>query len=226
MANNIDPSWKAIIKWGGFSLIIAAIILILFVVGIGAFQVELPLVANQVLEDPVIPTSLFLMSVFGEFLLFPGMLALYFTLRDDDRVKMLMAVATGTFSVVMFMASRGLIISLSGISVKYLATTDPNMRAAYLAAATLAERAQNVYSTMALIFLSLAAILIGLVMLKGKIFSKPIAYIAILSGIFSILTPFQVNLGFPILISFIGLVLMLVWQLLVGIKLYRLGKES
>jgi hypothetical protein len=136
---------------------------------------------------------------------------------------MLMAAAIGTFSVVMFLASRGLIISLAQVSGRYLDTTDPTMKAALLASAQVAERTQNVYATMALIFLSLASILVGLVMLKGKTFSKPISYIVILSGIFTILTPFAVNLGIPIAISIIGLILMLIWQVLVGIQLYKLG---
>jgi hypothetical protein len=219
----VDPSWTGIIKWGGLSLFIAGVIVIVFVISVGVFQVTLPLDVEKVLEDPFVPTSLFIMTLVGEFLLFPGFLALYFTLRDDDRVKMFMATALGTFSVVMFFASRGLIISLGQISGRYLDTTDPTMKAAYLAAAEIAERTQNVYSTMALIFLSLASILVGLVMLKGKTFSKPISYIVILSGVFSIFTPFAVNLGIPIVISLIGLILMLIWQVLVGIRLYKLG---
>lgn len=222
----IDTSSKGIIKWGGFSLFIAGVILIIFLIGINTFQVTLPLNAKEVLDAPFVPTSLFTITLMGEILLFPGFLALYFTLRDDDKVKSFMATAIGTFSVVMFLASRGLIISLSGISGRYLSTTDPNMRAAYLAAAELAERTQNVYSTLALIFLSLASILVGLVMLRGKTFSKRISYIVILSGIFTILTPFQVNLGLPLVISLIGLVLMLIWQFLVGIQLYKLGNKG
>jgi len=220
---NIDPSWTGVIKWGGLSLFIAGVIVIVFVISVGVFQVTLPLDVKEVLENPFVPTSLFVMTLVGEFLLFPGFLALYFTLRDDDRAKMFLATALGTFSVVMFFASRGLIISLGQVSGRYLDTTDPTMKAAYLAAAEMAERTQNVYSTMALIFLSLASILVGLVMLKGKTFSKPISYIVILSGVFSIFTPFAVNLGIPIAISLIGLILMLIWQVLVGIRLYKLG---
>jgi hypothetical protein len=220
---DIDPSWKGMIKWGGLSLFLAGVIVIVFIISVGVFQVTLPLDVKAVLEDPFVPTSLFTMTLVGEFLLFPGFLALYFTLREDDRVKVFLATALGTFAVVMFLASRGLIISLGQVSGRYLATTDPTMKAAYLASAEIAERTQNVYSTLALIFLSLAAILTGLVMSKGKLFSKPMSYIVILSGVFTIFTPFAVNLGIPIVISLIGLVLMLIWQVLVGIRLYKLG---
>jgi|GEM_PF-1525425 len=222
---NIDPSWQSVIRWGGLSLFIAGVIVIVFVISVGVFQVTLPLNVEEVLRDPFVPTSLFVITLVGEVLLFPGFLALYFTLRDDDRLKMFMATTLGAFSVIMFLASRGLIISLGQVSGRYLNTTDPTMKAAYLAAAEVAERTQNVYSTIALIFLSLAAILVGLVMLKGKIFSKPISYIVILSGVFTIFTPFAVNLGIPLVISLIGLGLMLIWQITVGIQLYKLGKE-
>jgi hypothetical protein len=223
---NIDSSWQGVIKWGGLSLFIAGVIVIVFVISVGVFQVTLPLDVEAVLEDPFVPTSLFVMTLVGELLLFPGFLALYFTLRDDDRGKMFMATALGAFSVVMFLASRGLIISLGQISGRYLDTTDPTLKAAYLASAQMAERTQNVYATMALIFLSLASILIGYVMLKGKTFSKLISYIVILSGVFTIFTPFAVNLGIPIVISLIGLILMLIWQILVGLQLYRLGQNE
>jgi len=221
---NIDPSWKGVVKWGGLSLFIAGVIVIVFVISVGVFQVTLPLDVEEVLEDPFVPTSLFVMTLVGELLLFPGFLALYFTLWADDGAKMFMATAVATFSVVMFLVSRGLIISLSQVSGRYLATTDPTMKAAYLASAEMAERTQNVYSTIALIFLSLASILVGLVMLKGKIFSKPMSYIVILAGVFSIFTPFAVNLGIPLVISLIGLILMLIWQVLVGIRLFKLGQ--
>ena len=52
---------------------------------------------------------------------------------------------------------------------------------------------------------------------------KILSYIVILSGVFSIFAPFAVNLGIPIVISLIGLILMLIWQVLVGIQLYKLG---
>ena len=104
--------------------------------------------------------------------------------------------------------------------------TSVSEKTAYLATAELALETADAYSTLALIFLSLASIFIGHVMLKSNIFTKRISYIVVLSGIFSILTPFQVNLGLPLVISLIGLVLMLIWQFLVGIQLYKLGKDD
>ena len=76
---NVDPSWTGVVKWGGLSLFIAGVIVIVFVISVGVFQVALPLDVEKVLNDPFVPTSLFVMTLVGEFLLFPGFLALYFT---------------------------------------------------------------------------------------------------------------------------------------------------
>lgn len=219
----IDPSWKGLIKWGGFSLFCAGVIVIIFIVGLGAFDVELPLDPIRTLENPIIPTILFLITLFGEFLLFPGFLALYLTLKKYDKVKMLMATVMCALSVVMFFVSRGLIFTMSKIDSSYKDAIDSGM---YVVAAEVALKAQDVYSTIALILLSLASIFVGIVILKSKFFSIVIGYIVIFSGLFSIITPFAVNLGIPLFISLIGLVLMLIWQVYVGVRLFQLGNNT
>jgi cellulose synthase/poly-beta-1,6-N-acetylglucosamine synthase-like glycosyltransferase len=98
------------------------------------------------------------------------------------------------------------------------------MKAAYLASAELAIETQNMYATMGLTLLSVASIMIGLVMLKG-VFGKHIGYVAIVAGVLSLFSPFGVMLGIPVIIPFIGLVLMAVWQIVVGAKLYKLSKD-
>lgn len=98
------------------------------------------------------------------------------------------------------------------------------MKAAYLASAELAIETQNIYAMMALILLFVAYIIIGLVMLKG-VFGKRIGYLVIVAGILTLFSPFGVILEVPIIIPFIGLVLTAIWQLVVGAKLYKLGKD-
>jgi hypothetical protein len=78
---------------------------------------------------------------------------------------------------------------------------------------------------MALVLLCVASIIIGLVMLKG-LFSKRIGYLVIVAGIWTLFTPFGVILlEIPIIIPLTGLILTAIWQLVVGAKLYRLGKD-
>jgi hypothetical protein len=221
-AFNIDPSWKGVIKWGGLSLLVAGIVLVLFVLSVLVMQQTLPLPAKEALENPVPPTALFILAAIGELLLLPGGLALYFSLKNVKKSPMFIATALWLIATPMFLASRGLIISLSQISGRYLNTNDELMKAAYLASAELAIETQNIYAAMGLILLSVASIIVGLVMLKG-VFGKRIGYVAIAAGILSLTSPFAVMMGVPIIIPFIGLILMAYWQIVIGVKLYKLG---
>lgn len=219
---NIDPSWKGVIKWGGFSLFVAAFILVIFILWVLISQQSLPLPAEEVLKDPVGPTALFLLAAIGELLLLPGALALYFSLKDVKKTPMLMATGLLAVAVPMFLASRGLSMSLSQISSRYMDTTSETMKATYLASAQLALETANIYATMALSLLCVWSIIIGLVMLKG-VFGKRIGYLIIVAGILTLFAPFGVMLEVPIIIPFFGLVLTAVWQIVVGAKLYKLG---
>ena len=207
---NIDPSWNGVIKWGGLSLFAAAAILVIFLLSALIMQQPLSVSAEGVLEDPVRTTLLFLLAAIGELLLLPGVLALYFSLKDVKKTPMLIATAMWSVAVPMFLASRGLIIALSQISGRYMETTSETMKAAYLASAELALETFNIYAMMGLILLGVASIIIGVVMLKG-VFGK-IGYLVIAAGIITLFPP-------------LALALMAIWQLVVGIKLYKLGKD-
>jgi len=161
-----DPSWKGVIKWGGLSLFVSGFVPIIFILSIFITQQTMPVPAKEALENPALPTNLFLLAAIGELLLLPAGLALYFSLKDVKKTPMFMATGLWLLAVPMFLASRGLIISLSQISARYMATTNATMKAAYLASAELALETQNIYAMMGLIFLAVASIIIGLVMLK------------------------------------------------------------
>ncbi|GAI59037.1 unnamed protein product [marine sediment metagenome] len=220
-----DPSWKGVIKWGGLSLFVAGLVPIIFILSIFITQQTMPVPAKEALENPALPTNLFLLAAIGELLLLPAVLALYFSLKDVKKTPMFMATGLWLLAVPMFLASRGLIISLSQISARYMATTNATMKAAYLASAELALETQNIYATMGLIFLAVASIIIGLVMLKG-VFGKRIGYLVIVASIWTIFTPFGVIfMSIPFIIPFMGVILTAVWQIIVGAKLYKLGKD-
>ena len=221
---NIDPSWKGVIKWGGLSLFAAGLIAVIFILSVFITQQTIPVPAGEMLEDPMVPTLLFLFVTIGEILLIPGGLALYFSLKDVKKTPMFIATGFWVVGVPMFLASRGLIISLTQISGRYINTTSETMKAAYMASAELALEIQNIYATMGVtLVLCVAPIIIGIVMLKGG-FGK-IGYLVIAAGILTLFTPFGVILSVPTILPFIGLALTAVWQLVVGIKLYKLGKN-
>jgi len=113
--------------------------------------------------------------------------------------------------------------SLLTLSRFHAATTNDVQRAAYVAAANyasavLASRTEVFYS---IVDLSLAILLIGFVMLKGKgIFSKTTAYLGVAAGIFGI----AATTGFFVSII-INAVLTTLWVLFVGYRLFRLAQK-
>jgi len=88
-----DPSWKGVIKWGGFSLFAAGLYPLTFVLLVSIMRQTLPVPAKEALQAPVIPTVLFAFAAVGEMLLMPGVLGLYFALKEVRRTAMF--VATG-----------------------------------------------------------------------------------------------------------------------------------
>ena len=222
----IDPSWRGVVKWGGLSLLVSGAIAVLFFVLVFATQQTLPVPAEEALEDSLGPTALFTLAVIGEVLLLPSGLALYFSLKGVKKTPMFIATALWVLCVPMFLASRGQIIAISQISSRYLDTTDEAMRASYLASAELALETQNLYAMMGLILLSVASIIIGIVMLKGKeVFGKRIGYVVIGAGAFTLFGAITVIMEVPIIFPIIGVILSAVWQVVVGAKLYKLGKD-
>ncbi len=219
---NVNQTWKNLYKASGLSLFTSALIVIIFVLFVIGTQQTLPLPAEETLEDPVFPIALFIFAVIGEMLLMLGMLGLYSSLKDDNQTSMLFAATLWITAVIMFLVSRGLIITLLSVSDMYISAASESMKTSYLALAEYTIELQNTFATMALILLNAATIIIGWVMLKTKIFGERLGYLTVIAGIYTLFTPFLVIMGFPIL-GFIGLVLSFAWQAFAGFKLYKLG---
>lgn len=219
---SVDQSWKGLYKAGGFSLAAGGVLLFMFVLSKIITQQPLALTPEAVLKNPIPPTISFLIAIIGEVLLMFGFLGLYFSLKDVKKTHMLIATGFGLAAVPMFLASRGQIISLLHISGKYMATTSETLRAAYLVSATFALARENTYATMAMVLLNIAVIIIGFTMLKG-VFGKGIGYLGIVAGIITIFAPTLATMGAPIIIPITGLVLSGIWNIVAGVKLYKLG---
>jgi len=222
---SIDTSWKDMYKVGGFSLFAAGAVLYIYFLLMLTLKVSLPLNAQVVLDNPVPPAILSVLAAVGEFLLLPGVLGLYFALKDINKNYMVIATALGVVAAFMFLVCRGQVIALLPISGNYMATTSEVMKAAYLASADHAIEVGNVFSIMALMFLAVASILIGLVMLKG-VFGKRIGYIVIVAGLLTLFGTFGVLIAPLTILTLFGLILSAVWQIVVGVKLYKLGTEA
>lgn len=219
----LDASWGGVYKASGLALFAGGAILVIFIPSIFIMRVSLPLSAGAVLEDPLPPVLLFCLAAFGEFLLMPGVLGLYLSLKDVQKTNMLIGTAMWLMAIPMFLVSRGQIISLAPISAGFAVTTSQTMKAAYMASAELAIEVANVYSVIALDLLQVGAVIISLVMLKS-VFGKGTAYLVMIAGILTILGTFGVVLEVLTFLTMVGLILTSVWQIVVGVKLYRLGE--
>jgi len=219
-----DRSRQGVIRWGGLSLFLAAALLVIFVAMVAVTGQTLPVPAEEALNDPAQPTRLFAIAALGEFLLMPGALGLFFALRRANHAWALIGAASWFVAVPMFLASRGLIFALVPLSAAYVGADDPAMHSALLASANLALEAQNAYATMALLILSAGSITLGAVMVRGGL-GKPVGYLAIVAGAFSMVSPFAVMMHIPLVFSFAGLALTAIWQLIAGIRLFRIGSS-
>ncbi|UCG02776.1 MAG: hypothetical protein JSW11_02060, partial [Candidatus Heimdallarchaeota archaeon] len=209
---SVDSSWKGMYKASGLSFLVSGAIVIIFLLLVFIFQVQLPLTAQSVLDAPLQPALLFSLAVFGEFLLMPGVLGLYFSLKDVNKNHAFLGTAVWLVAIPMFLISRGQVISLVVISDSYAATKDATMRAAYLATAHFALEVSGVFAVMALASLGVGSVIIGLVMSKG-VFSKRIAYLVIIAGTLIVMGTFGVLLE-PLTIGTpFGLILTGIWQI-------------
>ena len=135
---------------------------------------------------------------------------------------MLIATSLWILAVISFLISRSQIIALGPLSSSYKATASETMRAAYLVSAEYAIELGNVFADLALMFLAVASIIIGFAMMKG-VFSKAISYFVVVAGTLILLGTMGVLLEPLMFLAPVGLILSAIWQILVGIKLYRLG---
>ena len=219
---SFDQSEKGILKAGGLSLFAAGFVVFLFFLALLILQTSPTLTPEMILENPVPPISLYALAAFGELLLMPGVLGLYYSLKSVKKTHMLMATALWLVAVVSFLISRTQIISLLRVSDSYQGTTSEVMKAAYLVSAEHAIEVSNVFSNIALMLLGISSIIIGLVMLKG-VFSRGVSYLVIISGILTLLGAIGVLFEPLAILVLFGLSLGGVWQIISGIKLYKLG---
>ena len=219
---SVDTSWRGVIKAGGLSLLAGGIIFFTFIFSVFIFQVQLPLTAQVFLDNPLPPALLFSLAAIGEFLLMPGVLGIYFSLKEINENQMLLGTAVWISSIPMFLVSRGQVISLVTIAGNYAASADATLRTAYFVTVQLALDLSGVFVTMALVLLGVGGIILGLVMLKG-VFGKRTGYLVVLAGALTVIGTFGVIFEPLTIGTLFGLILNGVWQVLIGIKLIKLG---
>jgi hypothetical protein len=162
-------------------------------------------------------------------------LALYFALRRYNKSYMSLAVAFGFMGLAVYFASNTALSVLS-LSDQYAAATSDAQRSMLLAAgqAIMALNPPGVIypgagNYLSFLLVAVAGLIISLVMLQSAIFGKATAYVGLLASAFDlaccIAIAFQ-PVKSPVcvlLIAAAGLLLM-VWHILIGLRLIRLGR--
>lgn len=230
MVHAVDPDGKWLYRVGGISALVlglAYIITIPLYAHVGAPPSGGEARLKYLALNTTVWWAILGLSVLTDLLFVPVAFSLYLALKGVARSVMLVATAFVGLFIVLDLAvtwpNYATLITLSG---HYAAATNDVQRAAYVAAATYASAvlASSLEAVYSILILSLGILMIGLVMLKG-IFSKSTAYVGVVTGILGIISvagPFFIStLSVTIIITS---VLTTIWVLLVGYRLYRLGK--
>ena len=223
---SVDPDGKSLYRVGGISALaigIAYIIIIPLFAHVGGAPSSGGEAWLKYLEGrTTVWWAILGLSVFTDFLFVPVALSLYLALERVNRNAMLVATAFVGLFVVLDMAVLWTnYASLLTLSALHTAATTDVQRASYVAAAdyasaVLASHTEVFYS---IVDLSLAILIIGFVMLKAKgIFNKTTAYLGLAAGIFGIVS----IAGFFVIII-INALLVTLWLLFVGYRLFKLG---
>jgi hypothetical protein len=162
------------------------------------------------------------LSVLTDLLFVPIGLSLYLALERDGRHRMLVATAfVGLFVVLDLAVTWSNYASLLTLGSAYAAAANDVERSAYVVAAhyPAAVLTSRLFVVYAIVVLSFAILLIGCVMLEGM-FSRITAYLGIITGTLGI-----ISIGGWAVTIIINAMCTTVWVLLVGVRLYRLGRE-
>jgi hypothetical protein len=241
-----DTAWKGLYKVGGAAALIAAVIfrrnldaefMLLRSSGIINIGPTAPpstiidwftLLQNSTLLGL---TLLNLFDIVNYALVGLIFLALFAALRRASESFMTIATVSGFIGITTYFASNQAFAMLS-LSNQYATAASDAQRAMFLAAgqATLAIHQNNSYAGtgiyLSFLLVSVSGLIMSMVMLRSKVFSKGTAYVGILANsiglgyyIFLVLAPAVVFL--PISVSAIFLLL---WYILIARRLFQLGQ--
>ena len=231
MINAVDPDARWSYRTGGISALtlgIGYIVIIVLYVRVGAPPSSVEARLGYLARNTTIWWAIVGLSVLTDLLFVPVALALYAALSDVNRNVMLLATAcVGLFIVLDLAITWTNYAALVTLSSEYAKAASEAQRAAVVTAAAypavvLESRLLFFYNTL---LLSVGILLTGAVMLNG-IFGKSIAYLGVATGILGV-----VSVVGPVFVNVLRATIILtsalttVWLLLVGYRLYRLGRN-
>ena len=157
-------------------------------------------------------------------------LALYVALREADQGRMAIAITFSLLGVGIFLATNNPFSMLS-LSDQYAAATTDTQRTMLLAAgqAVLANTSQRVVGgfNVGLFLVSVAGLIVSSVMLQSSAFSRSTAYVGMLAWTLSLVDYLRQivtqSATIALLVILPNALLLVVWFVLVGRRLYQLG---
>jgi hypothetical protein len=151
------------------------------------------------------------------------LLGLYVALRRSNPSLILIGAGVGLLGAVLMIVSREATFSMFTLSQQHASATSQAERAALEAAGQALLTVYNGTSFSVGYFLSgLAMLLISTVMLRSALFSRLTAVAGIGAGVTGLIPANMGTLGF--VLSFVSLIPLIVWLLLVGRRLLQLAR--
>jgi len=233
LTETIDKSWKGLYRWGGLSALTAGvlyIIALLLALGLG---VPSSATGEGTLKwfsgQTTLAYTWYGLAIAADILLVPALLALYLALKGINKNALLAAAAIGGLALALDLGANLITwTALITLSQNYAAATSDVQRAAFVATADYAVGITSVSATVfSSIIFNIWPFITSLVMLKG-IFSRATAYVGMAGSIvgfaygLTVFVPYSSSLDVLLVLM---IVLLAVWLLLTGNRLYRLGKR-
>jgi Domain of unknown function (DUF4386) len=227
-----DPSWRGLYRTGGVSAVLFVVLTVVSI--LLAFITPQPQSSGGSLMLPDgVATLQYIASNRTVFLLdqilFVGpvvltivvFLALYVALKHLSKSYAAIGAVVGIVGVVLSLVPCSIVGGLVYLSDHYMAATTVAQRVDFATAADSLIAQNNIVSVGGILF-AVGVLVISLAMLKG-VFHKGIAYLGIVTGVVGIICEALRPILGP---GYSIYLILLIWLIAVGWKLYRLGSSS
>jgi len=221
-----DSTWRSLYKAGAFAALLSVVFfpiqIIVFIVNPPPYTVIgwFALFQNNQLVGLL---DLDLLLIVDEVLVILIFLALYAALKRVSESYMVIGTVLGLISAILFITSNPAFAMLS-LSNQFAASGTEAQRTILLAAgqATMATWKGSAFQVGYFIG-SIAPIIISIVMLRSKLFSKATAYLGIISNVIA-LGIYVPTIG--VYISVFSVVFLWAWYILLARRLFQLGQSD
>lgn len=234
---NIYPRWKSLHRIGGIGALIAAALLLIEIIVFAIWPQQTTAIDYFTLFQSNKLMGLmdfYLLEMIAYILFVPIFLSLYVAIRKSNESYMFLAVILAIIGISIFLSTNNS-FSLLSLSNQYTAATTEAQKSILLAAGqtmivNTGQRAVGGFN-MGFLLVSIAGLIVSAVMLKSAIFSKSTAYIGIIAFAISLADYFRVvflssSVALTLIIAVTSGVLLIVWFILVGRRLLKLGKDN